>query len=61
MVEGNLWWKTNFGGRRSSVEDDLKWKTTFGGHESKPEILSVVTHMYRKENIFAKTTKGSHQ
>ena len=29
MVEDNLRWKTNFGGRQPSVKDDLWWKVTF--------------------------------
>ena len=32
-MEDNLWWKTPFGGRWTSVEEKLLWQTTFGGRQ----------------------------
>ena len=33
-MEDDLWWKTTFSGRQSSVEDNLQWKMTFSGRQS---------------------------
>ena len=29
LVEDDLWWKTNFSGRRTLVEEDLWWRDNF--------------------------------
>ena len=49
-MEDNLWWKTTFSGRRSSVEGNIQWKTTFG--ERRPSV---------EDDLCWKTTFGGRR
>ena len=33
MIEDDLWWKTTFNGRHTSMVEYLSWKTTFDGRQ----------------------------
>ena len=48
-MEDDFWWKTNFGGRRPSVEDNLQRKTTFAG--SLHAAYSALRHFFDTHNI----------